>query len=187
MSLTGVLPRILFVLGIGFLVANLRIAFDFIRYFKLRSSAILTWPGKKPPYHGLLLGLGVVLGMLVFIKIVIQRRPAIQVFGEGMMFLYYGYGLPLMQRIGRGFYAEGIWAESGFIPYHHISGVSWREGEEITLVLISRLKQLARRLVVPAVHYAAARRLLRDKIAAHDIHFSGTGLDLGLGDERDHV
>jgi hypothetical protein len=187
MSLSGLLPRILFVLGIGFLVANIGIVRDFVRYRRLRASAVLTWPGRKPPYHGLLLGLGVVLGVLVFVKLVLQQRPPIQVFGEGMMFLYYGYALPLTQRIGRGFYADGIWAESGFIPYHHIGGVSWREGDEITLVLISRLKQLARRLVVPAVHYAAARRLLRDKIAAHDIHFSGTGLDLGLGDERDQV
>ncbi|MBI4476702.1 MAG: hypothetical protein HY654_05985 [Acidobacteria bacterium] len=187
MSLSGLLPQLLYLLGIGFLIANLRIAIDFVQYLKRRSSAILTWPSRRPRYHGLLLGLGVVLGVLVFVKLVIQERPPIQVFGEGMMFLYYGYALPLAQRIGRGFYTDGIWAESGFIPYHHIGGVSWREGDEITLVLISRLKQLARRLVVPAGHYAEARRLLRDKIAAHDIHFTGTGLDLGLGDERDQV
>ena len=187
MSLSGVLARLLFILGIGFLIANVRVGFDFARYLKRRSTAILTWPAHRPPYHGLLLALGVILGMLVFVKLAIQHRPPSQVFGEAMMFLYYGYALPLAQRIGRGFYADGIWAEGGFIPYHHIGGVSWREGEEITLVLISRLKQLARSLVVPAVHYGAARRLLRDKIAAHDIHFSGTGLDLGVGDERDHV
>ena len=28
---------------------------------------------------------------------------------------------------------------------------------------------------------------LRDKIAAHDIHFTGKSLDLGLHDERDDV
>jgi Domain of unknown function (DUF3418). len=29
--------------------------------------------------------------------------------------------------------------------------------------------------------------MLRDKIAAHDIHFTGTGLDLGVHDERDEI
>ena len=33
----------------------------------------------------------------------------------------------------------------------------------------------------------AARRLLRDKIAAHDIQLMHTGLELGAHDERDDV
>jgi len=33
----------------------------------------------------------------------------------------------------------------------------------------------------------AARRLLRDKISEHAIHFTGTGLDLGAHDERDEA
>jgi hypothetical protein len=56
----------------------------------------------------------------------------------------------------------------------------------VQLLLLSRLKHIARRLVVPSSHYAAARRLLRDKIAAHDLHFAGTGLDLG-GDDKNRV
>ena len=40
-------------------------------------------------------------------------------------------------------------------------------------MLIYRMREFARRLVVPEAHYGAARRLLRDKIAAHDIHFTG--------------
>jgi hypothetical protein len=43
---------------------------------------------------------------------------------------------------------------------------------------------MARPLVVPSAYYGAVRRLLRDKIAARDIHLSG--LDLGP-DERDRV
>jgi hypothetical protein len=50
-----------------------------------------------------------------------------------------------------------------------------------------RMRAFARRLEVPHPHYAAARRLLRDKIAAHDIHFTGKTFDLGLHDERDDV
>ncbi len=49
------------------------------------------------------------------------------------------------------------------------------------------MRAFARQLVVPDNCYGAARRLLRDKIAAHDIHFTGKSLDLGLHDERDDV
>ena len=102
------------------------------------------------------------------------------------MFLYYAYAVPLSRRIGRGFYADGIWAENGFMPYRQIGGIAWREGEQVTLLLVSRLKQMARPLVVPTAYYGAVRRLLRDKIAAHDIQFSGGGMDLGY-DLRDDV
>jgi hypothetical protein len=182
-----ILPRILILLGVGFLIANLKILVDFLHFLRLRSSAMLTWPGRKPPFYGLLLAMGVVFGILLFIKLVVQQRPPVQAFGEGMMFVYYAYALPLSFKIGRGFYEDGIWAESGFIPYSQIGGLTFREGEEITLVLIYRMKNLARRLTVPHGHYAAARRLLRDKIAKHDIHFTGKGLDLGDRDERDVV
>jgi hypothetical protein len=50
-----------------------------------------------------------------------------------------------------------------------------------------RMRAFARRLEVPDRYYGAARRLLRDKIAAHDIHFTGKTLDLGLHDDRDDV
>ena len=180
-------PRILFVLGICFLIANLRVGIDTLRYLKRRSTALLTWPGTKPRYYGMQLGLGVVLGVLLVCDVVLLRRPFPQLFGVGMMFIYYGYSMPLSQRIARGFYADGIWAESGFVPYQSIGAVSWREGRDPSLVIVSRLRTLARRLTVPGVHYAAARRLLRDKIAAHDIQLMHTGLELGAHDERDDV
>src|SRR3989475_2591316 len=104
------------------------------------------------------------------------------------MFAYYASVVPLNRRIGRGFYEDGIWADNAFIPYHEIGGISWREGEhEIALIVISRLRNLARRLIVPGDKYGAARRLLRDKIGEHAIHFTGTGLDLGAHDERDEA
>ena len=71
------------------------------------------------------------------------------------------------------------------MPYSEIGGLTWREGEQITLVMMFRMRNFARRLVVPDTYYGAARRLLRDKIAAHDIHFTGKSLDLGLHDERE--
>ena len=43
-------------------------------------------------------------------------RP-VDVFGETMMLIYYGYAVPLSLKIGRGFYEDGIWADAGYIPY----------------------------------------------------------------------
>jgi hypothetical protein len=188
-------PQLLLLLGAGFLVANVRAAIDGLRFLRRRSSALLTWRGPRPRYYGLQLALGVVLGGLLAYHIFnvmhtapqLRGRFAPQLFGISMMFVYYGYLVPLSRRIGRGFYADGIWSETGFVPYWRIGAVSWREGDEIALVIVSRLRNLARRLVVPGVHYGAARRLLREKIAAHDIQLIHTGLELGAHEEIDDV
>jgi hypothetical protein len=193
--LTHLTPQVLLLLGIGFLVANVRAGLDMLRYVRRRSSALLTWRGPQPRYYGLQLALGVVLGGLLTFHIVnvmraapaLRGRSAPQLFGISMMFLYYGYIVPISRRIGRGFYADGIWSETGFVPYARIGAVTWREGEEIALVIVSRLRNLARRLVVPGVHYGAARRLLREKIAAHDIQLIHTGLELGRHNLLDDV
>ena len=175
----------LLLLGAGFLVANLRLLAELLKFRRRKPSAILTWQGPPPPYYGLTLALGVVTGLLVVFKVFVVHR---QVFGEFMMFVYFAYMVPFSRRIARGFYEDGIWSDSGFIAYHDVGGLSWREGDHaVSLIVISRLRKLARRLSVPMQHYAAARRLLRDKIGEHEIHFYGTGLDLGAHDERDEA
>jgi amino acid transporter len=180
-----VLNQVLLLLGVGFLIANALIVVEYAIYRRRKPGALLVWPRPKTPDYGLSLAIGVVLGCIVFYKLVYLHRP---VFGEGMMFLYYAYLLPLSRTIRRGFYDEGIWADSNFVRYNEVGGISWREGEHrVTLIVISRLRNLARKLSVPLEHYAAARRLLRDKISAHDIQFAGTGLDLGARDERDEI
>lgn len=183
----NVLSLVMLVLGFGFLVANLRLLVELVRFFRIRSSAVLVWPGKAPPFYGLVLTLGVVLGILVFVKLAVLHRLPREVFGESMMFVYFGYAVPLSRRIGRGFYRDGIWSDSGFVPYWKIDGLRWKEGDEITLVLIDRVRRMARVLAVPLPLYGAARRLLRDRLASHEIHFAGKSLDLGEHDERDDV
>jgi hypothetical protein len=181
----NVIKGTLLLLGAGFLVANAKLILEYAKFLQRRRHALLTWPSPKPPYYGLALAIGVATGLLMFFKVVISHQQA---FGETMMFLYYAYLMPLSRRIGRGFYEDGIWADSSFIPYNEVGGISWREGEHsVSLIVISRLRSLARRLAVPLEHYGAARRLLRDKIGEHEIHFSGTGLDLGEHDERDEA
>jgi hypothetical protein len=172
----------LILLGAGFLVANARLGLEYLRFRKRKSAAVLIWPSPRPPYYGLTIGLGVATGILVVVKLLVVHRQA---FGELMMFVYFGYLVPLSQRIGRGFYQDGIWADSTFIPYSEVGGISWREGEHaVSLIVISRIRNLARKLAVPLEHYGAARRVLRDKIGEHEIQF-GAGLDLGGHDERD--
>jgi hypothetical protein len=184
-QLQPVVTATLLLLGAGFLVANARLVMQYLSYRRRRARALLTWKGPRPPYFGLQTAIGVALGLLAFYKLTYLHR---QVFGETMMFVYYAYLMPLGSRIGRGFYEDGIWADSAFIPYEEVGGVSWREGEhQATLIVISRLRNLARRLVVPGDKYGAARRVLRDKIAAHMIQFSGTGLELLEHDEREDV
>ena len=184
MSLVTLLSQILLALGVGFLVANVLMGIELLRWRRRRATALLVWPARKPPYYGMSLGIGVALGMLLLFKAWYQ----LHFFGELMMFVYYAYLSPMSLTIGRGFYEDGIWADAAFIPYNEVGGISWREGEhQVTLVLISRLRNLARRLNVPGDKYGAARRLLRDKIGEHAIHFTGTGLDLGLHDERDEA
>lgn len=175
----------LLVLGAGFLVANVRLIVQYVRYLRRRHGMLLGWPSPAPPYYRTKLGIGIAIGVLLVYNLAVLHRQA---FGESMMFLYYAYLFPLSLRIRRGFYEDGIWADSTFIPYNEVGGLTWQEGKHAaSLIVISRLRSLARRLVVPLEHYAAARKLLRDKIGAHEIHFQGTGLDLGEHDERDEA
>jgi hypothetical protein len=104
-----------------------------------------------------------------------------------MMFVYYGYLFPLSTRISRGFYQDGVWSDSGFMPWSDISAVSWKDEDTVTLILISHGNSLARRLDVPGPVYGEARRVLLDRIKAHDIHIGGAGLNLGTRDEGDSI
>ena len=181
------LRYVLHALGVGFLIINIHAFVQFGRFLKLRSSALLTWPGRRPPFYRLFLAVGALLSVLIVYKLVALRLRPVDVFGESMMVVYYIWALPLSLKIGRGFYEDGIWVEGGFIPYSHIGGLRWREEEQLTLVVVYRMRTFARRLIVPETYYGAARRLLRDKMSTHDIQFPEKPLDLGAHDERDDV
>ncbi len=189
MSPEILLPRILILFGVGYLAANLVLVADLLRYRLRKRTALLTWQNPKPRYYGISLLLGVALGFLIAFKLFGQRRPPSNVFGEAMMFAYYGYTFPLTTRIARGFYQDGLWSDTGFMPWGQIAAVTWREEGPgaVTLVAISRRRNLARKLSVPGHLYGEARRLLRDKVKAHDIHIGGAGLSLGSRDESDSV
>jgi hypothetical protein len=196
MTLDTLLGRILLLFGLGFLIANVRVAAELLRFRKRKSGALIVWPAPKPPFFLMSLGIGVMLGLLILLKAYLAlrgdpplgewfRRFSSDAFGELMMFVYFGYMLPFSTRITRGLYADGIWTDTGFMAYEQVGGISWRGS---TLVVISRQKSLARRMEVPSLAMGELRRLLRDKISSHDIEMNeGPGIHLGTRDARDSV
>lgn len=187
MALIDLLPQVLFVLGLGFLVANVRAGIDLVRWLQRRPGALAVWPVPKPPFYAMSLAIGAAMGCLLLSALFVPR-PFRAVFGELMMFVYYAVAVPLSARITRGLYADGIWADSGFMPYGQIGGLRWLDGDWPTLVVASRLRTLARRLPVPGPRLGEVRHLLHEKIAAHAIDIeAGPGLHLGGHDARQDV
>ena len=184
-ELAGVLRQALLALGLLFAIVNVRVGWQIATWWRKRRHAVLVWPAPKPPFYAINLAIGVMLGILLFVSAYVLR-PTASLFGIGMMFVYYGYLLPLSTRILRGLYADGVWTDSGFMRYAEIGGLSWREND--TLIIASRQKTLARRLRVPGTHLGEVRHVLRDRIGAHDIEFDeGPGLHLGTRDTRESV
>jgi len=186
MGLPDLLQQILFLFGVGFFVANVVAVMDLLRFSIRRRSALLVWQAEKPRFYRLSFALAAALAALFVLKRFIYGRPMYQLLGETMMMLYYGVAFPLTTRIDRGFYRDGVWSDSGFMKWAHISAVSWKEDGPF-LILVSRFRQIARRLKIPGDLYRQARRLLREQVQAHAIHIGGTGLDLGSRDEADAV
>lgn len=187
-ELAGALEISLIALGVLFLAVNLRVGREIWRWWRRRADALLVWKPPAPPYYALNLAIGVMLGVLLFVTVFLVPRPAGTIFGEAMMFLYYGYLLPLSTRIMRGLYSDGVWTDSGFMAYADIGGLTWKEGAATTLVLASRLRAFARTLTVPGTRLGEVRRVLREKIGERAIEFDGgPGLHLGSRDTRESV
>ena len=106
-----------------------------------------------------------------------------------MMFVYFGYMLPLSTRITRGLYADGVWTDTGFMPLrpgrrHHLAGRRPADaGRDLALKTAARGASRCPRPLLGEV-----RRVLRDKISSHAIEMDeGPGLHLGARDARDSV
>ena len=192
-ELAPALRQALLALGVLFAIVDLKVGAQILSWWQKRSKAVVTWYGPKPPFYVINLTIGMLLGVLLFLTSYVeigrlQRgwAAAPSMFGVSMMFIYYGYLLPLSTRIRRGLYEDGIWTDSGFMRYTDIGGLTWK-GDD-TLVLASRQKALARRLRVPGTNLGEVRHFLRDKISEHAIEFeAGPGLHLGTRDTRESV
>src|SRR5437764_5784244 len=93
------LTSILYVLGSGFLVVNLHLFFQYYRNRRLQRTALVTWPAPRPPLYRLFLWVGAVLAIVIFYKLAVLKLHPKFVFVETMMLVYYGYALPLAQKI----------------------------------------------------------------------------------------
>jgi hypothetical protein len=192
-DLAPALRQVLLALGVLFVFVNLSVGREIASWWQKRRHAAIVWPAPKPPFFAINLAIGVMLGILLFVTAYVEitrlRRGWAAVpsmFGVASMFVYYGYLLPLSTRIRRGVYQDGIWTDSGFMPYSYIGGLTWKEDD--TLVIASREKALARRLRVPGSHLGEVRHFLREKIGDHAIEFeAGPGLHLGTRDTRESV
>jgi hypothetical protein len=186
MTLPSLAQHAMFVFGVGFLGANIKVGADLLKYRRQRPHALLVWPRARPAYYTFSLALGTVQGLLLAYSFFVLRLPAERLFGLAAMFIYFFCAVPLSARIARGFYRDGVWADTGFVRWAHISGLAWRDTGSGPLLLISRIRNIANRLQVPAHLYSQARKVLRDTIQARDLHF-GSRLDLGVRDARDSV
>lgn len=183
-ELAGALRQALVVLGVIFVFVDVRVGSVLFSWWRRRRGARLVWPAPRPPFYAVNLAIGVMLGILLLVTALLVPRPAASVFGIAMMFIYYGYLLPLSTRIRRGLYEDGIWTDSGFMPYDEVGGLTWSGTD--TLVLASRQKAVGRRLVVPGPHLGEVRHVLREMIGSHAIVFDeGPGLHLGTRDTRE--
>jgi hypothetical protein len=185
MTVQVIAHQLLFVLGLGFLVANVQVARDLVRYRHARRSALLVWRRPRPPYFRFYVLLGVIQALLLA-SLILLRRPVLPVFGLAMMLLYFLAATPLSMRIDRGFYETGVWSDRGFVPWSQISGISWRENP-VTLLLLSRMRSTASPLQVPTRLYGEARRVLRERVRLHGFQGDHAGLELTEHDAADEV
>ena len=177
---------LLFLFGVGFLAANLVTAVVCVQDWRRRGQALLAWRMPPPRFAALPALISAGLGILIVYKLVVLQWHVARLFGEAMMLTYYGYLYPLSLRLQRGFYESGVRLDRGFARWEAVTGMTWHhDGPPVLVVAYGRRR--AGRLTVPLADLGAARRVLRDRIAAHRIQFSPGPLDLGGHDERQDV
>ena len=138
-------------------------------FLKVRPTAILTWPVRRPAHFPFLLALGAVAAALAVINST-MNRPFHHVYSQGVMAVYFMVMVPLSARIQLGLYRDGVWADAGFLPYEKIARMAFREAPEIVLVMVPRGRSGAFRLPVPSSEYGAVRKILEDKIRARVVN-----------------
>ena len=139
----------------------------YLRFRGLAPGSILSWESPRPWFFGLCLWIGFFMVAMTFLSGFILDRPPLHTVAQGLMAVFYTVVFPLSFRIRKGFYATGILAERGFLPYQKIRWLGWKKGQEIVLALRREdrfLRQTDDFLRVPGNYYGQARRILADRI-----------------------
>ena len=171
------LSVVLLGLGLYFLVLLIRGLRGYLLFRKVRPTALLTWPVPRSGQFPFLLTLGVVATAVTALNAYLDR-PLHHVLSQALMAAYFILMVPLCQNIRLGFYDQGVWADTGFLPYAKIGRIAFRETPEIVLILLPRGRSGSFRLPVPPEEYGAVRKVLEEKIRARIVNME-TGI-LGL-------
>ena len=91
-------------------------------------------------------------------------RPFLHLYGQYATAAYFILMVPLSARIRLGLYRDGVWADSGFLPWGRIGRMAFREQPEIVLLLVPKGRATSLRLPVPREEYGAVRKVLEEKI-----------------------
>ena len=119
------LPHVLLLFGVGFLIANLRVGLDFVRYWRRRRQRSADLAGPRPPYYGLILFLGHAWGCCSCQGAVHSSAPQ-RCSARAMMFLY--SPTRCRSRADRaGVLRRRHLGRDGFMPYQQIGGIAWRK------------------------------------------------------------
>jgi hypothetical protein len=135
----------------------------YLLFLKVRPTALLTWPARRPAQFVFMLALGLVAAAVAVLNSTLGR-PFHHVYSQGVMAVYFMVMVPLSARIPVGLYRDGVWADAGFLRYDKIARMAFRETPEIVLVLVPRGRPGLFRLSVPSSRYDAVRTILEEKI-----------------------
>jgi hypothetical protein len=163
------LSVVLLGLGLYFLVLLIRGLRGYLLFRKVRPTALLTWPVPRSGQFPFLLALGVVATAVTALNAYLDR-PLHHVVSQALMAAYFILMVPLCQNIRLGFYDQGVWADTGFLPYAKIGRIAFRETPEIVLILLPRGRSGSFRLPVPPEEYGAVRKVLEEKIRARVVN-----------------
>ena len=164
-----VLSVVLLGLGIYFSILLIRGLRGYLLFRKVRPTALITWPVPRSGQLPFLLVLGVVATGVTALNAYLER-PLHHVLSQALMAAYFILMVPLCQSIRLGFYDDGVWADTGFLPYANIARIAFRETPEIVLILLPRGRSGSFRLPVPPEEYGAVRKVLEEKIRARVVN-----------------
>jgi hypothetical protein len=164
-------------LGVYFTVLLVRGGWLYARYLRLLPTAEVTWPARRQRYGGLLIGLGVLAAAVTLLNARLGR-PLHHVYGQAAMTVYFLALGPLLARIRRGVYRDGVLSDRGFTAWGRISRLAFIEAGEIALVLIVRGTGIAVRLSIPPSEYGAVRKAVVEKLRSGELRVDPAVLGL---------
>lgn len=157
-----VLTVVLTSLVVYFSVMVARGVSRYVLFRRVRPTALLTWAVPPPAHFRALIMLGLVSAALAVLNGYLGR-PAHHVLAQALIAVYFVLTVPLLTGIPLGLYRDGVWAETGFVPYRKIGRMAFRETPEIVLILLPRGRSRPLRLPVPPEEYGAVRKVLEQK------------------------